>query len=388
MLSVNTNYGAMTALQNLSATSTEKSQIQSRINTGLAVASAKDNGAIYAIAKGLDADMVSASVEQSQLDRVSSTLDVTLSAIDSISDLMIDMKEKALAMTDESMTYEQLKAFNEDFNALFDQAQTVARNAAFNDINLLDGSTLTLETTSLSVIEGFDLADILENGVTRTGDFDGIVNSNHSATVTGNFSGIVNGTFTGTTYGDMSGVVNGDYNGDIYGDFTGSINGNINGTVYGSVSGSVNGSITGSVHNGSVTPPAEVTIEAADQTAADYLGRTYGGVEGYEEDPFSFDPKQDLHYHYTGMVASIENTISGLANYSSKLGSLAKAADIQNNFLQIKNDVLMKTKGSMVDADMARESARLSAIQTKEQLGVQALSIANQAPNMVLRLFG
>ena len=90
MLSVNTNYGAMTALQNLSATSAEKSQIQSRINTGLAVASAKDNGAIYAIAKGLDADMVSASVEQSQLDRVSSTLDVTLSAIDSISDPMID----------------------------------------------------------------------------------------------------------------------------------------------------------------------------------------------------------------------------------------------------------------------------------------------------------
>ena len=387
MLSVNTNYGAMTALQNLSATSAEKSQIQSRINTGLAVASAKDNGAIYAIAKGLDADMVSASVEQSQLDRVSSTLDVTLSALDSISDLMIDMKEKALAMTDESMTYEQLKAFNEDFNALFDQAQTVARNAAFTDINLLDGSTLTLETTSLSVIEGFDLADILENGVTRTGDVSGVFGG-YSGTVTGNLGGVINGNMDAVVYGDVGGVINGDINGDIYGSFSGVVNGNVNGDIYGTFDGVLNGAFNGSLHNGTVTPPQEVTIEAADETAAEYLGRTYGGVSGYEEDPFSFDPKQDLHYHYTGMVASIENTISGLANYSSKLGSLAKAADIQNNFLQIKNDVLMKTKGSMVDADMARESARLSAIQTKEQLGVQALSIANQAPNMVLRLFG
>ena len=388
MLSVNTNYGAMTALQNLSASSAEKSQIQSRLNTGLKITSAKDNGAIWAIAKGLESDMVATSVEQSELDRVQSTLEVTLSALDSISDLMLDMKEKALAMTDESMTYEQLKAFNEDFNALFAQAQTVARNASFNETNLLDGSTLTLTPTSISQIDGFDLADILENGITRTGDFDGVVNSNHSATVTGNFSGVVNGSFTGTTYGDMSGVVNGDYNGDIYGDFNGVVNGNINGTIYGSNNGSVNGSVTGSVHNGSVTPPAEVTIEAADETAADYLGRTYAGIAGYEEDMFSFDPKQDLHYHYTGMVASIENTISGLSNYASKLGSISKAAETHTNFLQTKHDVLLKTKGSLVDADMASESARLSAIQTKEQLGVQALSIANQAPGILLRLFG
>lgn len=388
MLSVNTNYGAMTALQNLSASSAEKSQIQSRINTGLKITSAKDNGAIWAISKGLESDMVATSVEQSELDRVQSTLEVTLSALDSINDLMVDMKEKALAMTDESMTYEQLKAFNEDFNALFAQAQTVARNASFNETNLLDGSTLTLTPTSISRIDGFDLADILENGITRTGDFSGVVNSNHSATVTGNFSGVVNGSFTGTTYGDMSGVVNGDYNGDIYGDFNGVVNGNINGTIYGSNNGSVNGSVTGSVHNGSVTPPAEVTIEAADETAADYLGRTYAGIVGYSEDPFSFDPKQDLHYHYTGMFASIENTISGLSNYASKLGSISKAAETHTNFLQTKHDLLLKTKGSLVDADMARESARLSAIQTKEQLGVQALSIANQAPRILLSLFG
>ena len=301
---------------------------------------------------------------------------------------MIEMKEKALALTDESMTYEQMLAFSEDYNALFDQAQTVARNAAFNDINLLDGSTLTLTPKSLSAIDGFDLADMLENGVTRTGDFTGIVNSSHSATVTGNFSGIVNGTFTGTTYGDVSGVINGDYNGDIYGDFTGSVNGNINGTIYGSNNGSVNGSVTGGVLNGSVTPPQEVTIEAADETPASYLGRTYAGIAGYEEDPFSFDPKMDLTYHFTGMVAAIENTISGLANYASKLGTMSKAVDTQTTFLQTKQDRLEANRGNLIDADLARESARLNAIQTKEQLAVQALGIANQSPAILTRLFG
>lgn len=388
MLSVNTNYGAMTALQSLSLVSTNREEIQSRINTGLKVASVADNGAIWAIAKGITSDIVDTSTNITQLNSTKSVLDVTLSALDSISDLMIEMKEKALALTDESMTYEQMLAFSEDYNALFDQAQTVARNAAFNDINLLDGSTLTLTPKSLSAIDGFDLADMLENGVTRTGDFSGVVNSNHSATVTGNFSGIVNGTFTGTTYGDVSGVINGDYNGDIYGDFTGSVNGNINGTIYGSNNGSVNGSVTGGVLNGSVTPPQEVTIEAADETPASYLGRTYGGIAGYEEDPFSFDPKMDLTYHFTGMVAAIENTISGLANYASKLGTMSKAVDTQTNFLQTKQDRLEANRGNLVDADMARESARLNAIQTKEQLAVQALSIANQSPSILARLFG
>jgi flagellin len=43
---------------------------------------------------------------------------------------------------------------------------------------------------------------------------------------------------------------------------------------------------------------------------------------------------------------------------------------------------------NMVDADMTKESAQLSALQTQQQLGTQALSIANQAPQMILKLFG
>ena len=388
MLSVNTNYGAMTALQNLSLASNEKQQIQSRINTGLKVGSVTDNGAIWAIAKGITSDVVDTSVNITQLDQTKSVLDVTLSALDSISDLMIEMKEKALALTDESMTFDQLMAFQEDYTALFDQAQTIARNATFNDLNLLDGSTLTLTPTSLSAIDGFDLADILQNGITRTGDVSGIFGG-YGGTVTGNFSGIVNGNLDAVVYGDASGVINGDINGDIYGDFDGVVNGNINGDIYGTFSGVLNGAFNGSQFNGSVPAPQEITIEAADEVPAAYMGRTYSGVEGYVDDPmFPMISKDELLWHYSSMAGKIENTISGLANYASKLGTMSKAVDTQTQFLQVKQDTLLANRGNLVDADMAKESARLNAIQTKEQLGVQALSIANQAPSIMLRLFG
>ena len=100
MLSVNTNYGAMTALQSLNLVSNNREEIQSRINTGLKVATVSDNGAIWAIAKGITSDIVGTSVNITQLNQTKSVLDVTLSALDSISDLMIEMKEKALALTD------------------------------------------------------------------------------------------------------------------------------------------------------------------------------------------------------------------------------------------------------------------------------------------------
>ena len=96
MASVNTNYGAMVALQQLNSTNKDLETTQSRINTGLKVSSAKDNGAIYAIAQGMRADVAGFGVVSESLARASSTVDVALAAGEAISDLMIEMKEKAL----------------------------------------------------------------------------------------------------------------------------------------------------------------------------------------------------------------------------------------------------------------------------------------------------
>ena len=102
--SVNTNVGAMIALQNLQVTNNELSTVQNRINTGKIVSSAKDNGAIFAIAQGQRAEIGALNAVKDSLNRGQSAVDVALSAGESVSDLLVQLKEKALAATDSSLT--------------------------------------------------------------------------------------------------------------------------------------------------------------------------------------------------------------------------------------------------------------------------------------------
>jgi flagellin len=69
------------------------------------------------------------------------------------------------------------------------------------------------------------------------------------------------------------------------------------------------------------------------------------------------------------------------------LGTQSKSLDRKLVFLGKLQDSLETGVGNLVDADLAKESAKLSALQTTQQLGVQALSIANKAPQMILSLF-
>ena len=81
--------------------------------------------------------------------------------------------------------------------------------------------------------------------------------------------------------------------------------------------------------------------------------------------------------------ASIANVNQALGN----LGSQAKQIAAHANFVSKLTDVLETGVGNLVDADLAKESARLQALQVQQQLGAQALSIANQAPQIILSLF-
>ena len=70
------------------------------------------------------------------------------------------------------------------------------------------------------------------------------------------------------------------------------------------------------------------------------------------------------------------------------LGANAKNIDFQSTFSRTLSDAVTEGLGALVDADLAKESAKLQALQVKQQLGVQALSIANQRPQAILSLFG
>ncbi|MEM1019589.1 MAG: flagellin [Sphingomonadales bacterium] len=269
--SVNTNASAFVALQNLNGTNAQLNQVQNRINTGLAVASAKDDAATFAIAQNLRSDIGGLNAVKSSLSRAQSSVDVGLSAAESISDLLIDLKEKAVAASDAGLDSASRSAISDDFNALFSQIGTIVQSAEFNGTNIIDG------TDSLSAIlndQGTQTFSLAAQNVSTSGGA---------------------------------------------------------------------ASLTAS------------TITSAAGAAS--------------------------------LVVEIESAIGAVNQTLSQLGSAARTLEAQQTFVTKLSDTIQAGIGNLVDADLAQESARLQSLQVQQQLGLQALSIANQAPSAVLSLF-
>ena len=141
MLSVNTNAGAMIALQYLNKTTSELTATQNHINSGLKIATAKDNGAIFAIAQNMRGDVSAFHAVSDSLNRAVSSVDVAMNAGQAVSDLLVEMKGKAVAAADASLDTASRDALNEDFEALRDQVTNILENATFNGVNLVDGTS-------------------------------------------------------------------------------------------------------------------------------------------------------------------------------------------------------------------------------------------------------
>lgn len=88
-----------------------------------------------------------------------------------------------------------------------------------------------------------------------------------------------------------------------------------------------------------------------------------------------------------GMISAVDSMLSNLTNSAATLGSINQRIDMQNSFVATLRDVIDKGIGRLVDADMNEESTKLKALQTQQQLGIQALSIANSNAENVLSLF-
>src|SRR6201995_4861489 len=152
IFSVNTNAAASTALQYLNQTQGQLDRTQSRINSGLKVANARDDGAIFAIAQNQRGGVAGYTSVINSINNGTSAIDVALSAGQSISDLLIQLKQKALSAADASLDTASRQALNSDFTALRDQITTIVKNAVFNGFNLVDGSTTQI--TALASADG------------------------------------------------------------------------------------------------------------------------------------------------------------------------------------------------------------------------------------------
>ena len=271
--SINVNASALSALRNLNATSTDLENTQTRINTGLKISTAKDNAAVFSIAQKLRGDLRGLNAVQQSLDRGISTVDVALAAATSISDLLIEMKEKAVAAADQGLDTTSRTALSQDFAALRDQITSIVQNAEFNGTNLIDGGTDAI-----------------------------VAITNADATQT-------------LTVGHQQ--------------------------------------ITLSSTNIPITSNQTISTQASASAA----------------------------------VTDIASSIDNLNSVLTKLGSGSTSLDQSKNFTGKLADVIEVGIGNLVDADLAKESANLQALQVKQQLGIQALSIANQSPQSILSLF-
>jgi flagellin len=275
--SVNTNAGAMAALQSLNTTNRGMQTTQTRINTGLAVSSTKDDSAKYTVAQTLRGDLGGLNAVTSSLNNAKSVTDTAIAGAEQISDILNQMKSKTYEAADAGLDADSRAAIDKDFTALKEQITTIIKASEFNNTNLLDntftGTKAVAALQSLDVATGTDTLDVANQA------FDASVD-----------------TAIGT---------------------------------------------------------GGIATQATAET----------------------------------MVATLDGVITSVNTSLSDLGAASRKIEGQLSFTSKLSDVVTTGIGNLVDADLAKESAQLQALQVQQQLGVQALSIANQAPQTILSLF-
>lgn len=271
--SVNTNAGAMVALQSLNRTNEGLNTTQKRISTGYRVNDAKDDGAAFAVAQAVRADVAGLTAANEQLGGVKGILDTALSGLTKVSETMVKVRETLVRLADDTLNTDQRAQYESQYTALQTQITNFISDATYN------GRTL-LSTTAPA---GGDI------------------------TSTRNESG--------TTY-----------------------------------------TLT------AVDGAGTLIVAAAPTDAA--------GAQAALADGGDFETVQ-----------------TSISNALNTFGSDSRYIDSQISYNKDKADALESGLGALIDADLAKESARLQSLQIRQQLGTQALSIANQAPQTLLSLF-
>jgi flagellin len=402
MLSVNTNYSAMVALQNLNFTNTELEGVQNKISTGLKIASARDNGAIYAIAEGQRSRVASVAAVKDGIDRANSTLDVALAAGKSIGDILQKLKAKAVAAQADDLTADQRSALQADFNSMRAQIDVIANSAQFNGANLAVGNfdlnvlisdlggsvaatTDGVQTVALPTpLSGSALITAASASAGDIADGDLI-----SFALT---DSVNNGTFTieveltaGMTIDEFVEQVNAASGGKIsasYDEVAGQFTYLINDTNFDTLAVTTDGVDASPIGEGVATAVVSsagsnvMVVNGTDMTLSSAMFSTFASVNIATSAASA-----------TTAANALEAAITDLNVTLASLGSQATALDAQQDFLAKLSDEIENGIGNLVDADLAKESAKLQSLQIKQQLGAQALSIANQAPQVILSLF-
>ena len=425
MSSILTNNSAMVALQTLRTINTNMSKTQNEISTGKSVSNARDNSAIWSISKTMESDVKGFKGIADSLALGSSTIAVARSASEQITDLLTEIKGKIVAAQEDNVDRDKIQT---DLSALRNQISSITGAAQFNGLNLLSnregGATVAnvvantgtgagvMGSGTVNILSSLDRsatgsvtastisaskADLgMQASAAGAGtDIAASAFSGAGAITAGNTGTLTvagdttttaragNKVLAGDTYtiGGLTGISNavryvardGDTVQDIASNLTNRLNFEAESAgVKISASLGSNGAIT--ITNNTA---ASITTTAAATTA----GTAGGGLEILKDIDVSTENGAKA------ALSAIEGLTQTAVGAAADFGSVQGRIDVQSKYVNSLMDSLKSGIGSLVDADMEETSARLQALQVQQQLGVQALSIANQAPQNILSLF-
>jgi len=395
--SINTNTSASQALSTLNASASQLAQAQNAVSTGLSIASPSDNGAVWAIAQNLRSQVSSWATVASGLNRAQSIVDVAAAATSSITNILQTIKQDAISLNDPSLDSQSQATLQSNIQQLLNEVDQTANSASFDGVNLLTPTTEPAQT--LSAPSGGPNPTLSFQA--STGGQPGVLTLDYSLyNVDPNAPDQTTLTATGVTTNasqtlgapGQAGQTENLSSTFQYGDWS-----DFSATNPASVGFSFDSTrFPASNVQGAPQPPAAygVTVQSLTLTAFRTNEQVLTSPDG---------STQSLVYHpittqWLGltdlttlapseMVQAVDQALSQANTSAEYLGAQQNLLTDQVNQAANMQDVITTGVGDLVDANLAKESATLQASKVKEQLALQALSIANTQPQSLLGLF-
>ena len=391
MSSLLTNATAMTALQTLTQVNKNLADTQARISTGLKVSKASDNAAYWSIATTMRSDNAALGAVQEALGLGASKVDTAYAGMEQAIEYVKQIKDKLIAAQEPSADRAKLLG---DISQLQDQLRGIAESASFSGENWLQADiTAGGGSVGKSVVSSFvrdssgnvsvktinytlDSSTVLfdTGGNTAILDKTSTIQGN-SVTLNVNVAGVVSAqTVAAFSTDDViaAGAGASVFNGEHANDGTADYVKVADDTWVIAVDQSTVATQEAQFDDGTTVWAIDLTSTAASTTSS---------VDTLTISSSTTSAQLD------GMLQMVDDAMTSMTSAAASLGSISSRIDMQNDFISKLTDSLDRGIGRLVDADMEEESARLSALQVQQQLGIQALSIANSGSQNILSLF-
>jgi flagellin len=395
MASILTNTNAMAALSTLRSISSGLEESQNRISSGLRVGSASDNAAYWSIATTMRSDNAALSSVQDALGLGAAKVDTAYSGMESAIEVVKEIKNKLVAATEDGVDKTKIQ---EEITQLQEQLTSISEAASFSGENWLQaevGSSASVVASFVRDSSGavsvkkvdydFTSSNVLFDTVGNTGILDQTTN------IQGD--GVVVNVNTGGTVTSHD-VVKYSTEQVIAAGATFDANGKVAWTTASDGAGAGVGFVkvdddtwVAAVEQTAATQTQEVA--ATDTTTNAWIvdtGNTVAATTATSVSTFSISGTT-TDAQLDGLISMVDTALESMTSAASSLGSISSRIGMQEDFVSKLTDSIDAGIGRLVDADMNEESTRLKALQTQQQLAIQALSIANSDSQNILSLF-